>query len=210
MNPAHSRVAELTAQIHTLEAELATALEARLDVGIEWVHGKARFLPHVLKEQATHRKHLLSYLRDARILVFLTAPVIYFCLFPFLFLDACVTFYQFVCFPVYGVPKVRRSDYLIYDRGNLKYLNLLERLNCFYCSYGNGVIAYVREVVGRTEQHWCPIKHARKMLASHSRYAHFLDYGEAREYRAEVETVRCDFGDVKPADAPKPNRRSFS
>ena len=69
--------------------------------------------------------------------------------------------------------------------------------NCLYCSYGNGVLAYAVEVAGRTEQHWCPIRHARRVKNVHDRYSHFLPYGDARAYRQELDNVRCDFKDVK-------------
>ena len=60
----------------------------------------------------------------------------------FLLMDLFVTTYQAVCFPIYGIPKVRRSDYLVFDREDLPYLNAIEKFNCFYCSYGNGGAAY--------------------------------------------------------------------
>jgi hypothetical protein len=145
---------------------------------------------------------LVSYLLHSRILAVLTAPVIYLLVIPFLLLDLSVSLYQLICFTVYGIPKVERCNYIIFDRGNLKYLNVLERLNCYYCSYANGVVAYVREIAGRTEQHWCPIRHAAKLRAAHSRYNHFLEYGDAEKYRKEIEALRNDFHDVKPAPCP--------
>src|SRR5208283_4581531 len=58
--------------------------------------------------------------------------------------------YQPACFPVYGVAAVRRGDHMVFDRGHLAYLNWLEQFNCFYCSYANGVLSYVREIAART------------------------------------------------------------
>jgi hypothetical protein len=58
-------------------------------------------------------------------------------------------------------------------------------------------LAYVTEIAGRTEQHWCPIKHARRLQKTHDRYSHFLPYGDAAAYRKKIEEVRCDFNDVK-------------
>ena len=88
--------------------------------------------------------------------------------------------YQAVCFPVYGIPKVARKDYLIFDRRYLAYLNGLEKFNCAYCSYANGLIGYVREIASRTEAYWCPIKHARRVVNAHPRYSSFADFGDAR------------------------------
>ena len=151
--------------------------------------------------RATHRKvrtPLWRYLLEARPLAILTAPLIYLCLIAFLLLDFSVSLYQAICFPVYGIPKAKRADYLIFDRGALLYLNVLERFNCIYCSYANGLIAYVMEIVGRTEQHWCPLKHARKAAAQHSRYSRFLPYGNATVYRKKIDDVREAFQDLKP------------
>lgn len=66
-----------------------------------------------------------------------------------------------------------------------------------YCSYCNGLLAYVVEVAARTEQHWCPIRHARRIRKAHDRYSHFLPYGDAQAYREGVEKVRNEFKDVK-------------
>ncbi len=140
---------------------------------------------------------LWHYVRHSRFFVALTAPFIYACIVPFLVLDLFVTTYQAFSFPIYAIPKVVRGDYIVFDRGKLCYLNALERLNCAYCSYANGLMAYVVEVAGRTEQHWCPVKHARRIRAPHSRYSHFLPYGDAGAYREKIEDVRQDFRDLR-------------
>jgi len=110
---------------------------------------------------------------------------------PFAILDLWVSVYQAVCFRVYGIPQVKRSRYVVFDRSALVYLNLIEKLNCAYCSYGNGVVAYVREVAARTEQYWCPIKHARRVLGAHARYAYFAEYGDGEHYAEEQRQARA-------------------
>lgn len=126
----------------------------------------------------------------SRPLVALTAPLIYSMIVPFLLLDLGVTIYQFLCFPVYRIARVRRSEYLLFDRARLPYLNLLERLNCTYCSYANGLLAYVGEVAARTEQYWCAIKHSDQPRAPHGRYDTFADFGDARGYRVKRNSLR--------------------
>ena len=84
------------------------------------------------------------------------------------------------------------------DRHRLAYLNGIEKLNCAYCSYANGVVSYVREVAARTEQYWCPIRHARRIPAPHSRYQLFFDYGDAERYRAELSPLRNALRHVRP------------
>jgi len=115
---------------------------------------------------------------------------------PALLADISVTIYQYICFPIYKIPKVKRKDYIIMDRYNLFYLDKVERINCWYCEYFNGVIAYVREVGARTEQFWCPIKHSKALKDKHSRYGNFFDYGDYKKYREELEKRRADFKDI--------------
>jgi len=135
------------------------------------------------------RKGLFRFIREASVRDMMTAPVIYSMVFPMALLDLCVTLYQAICFPIYGLKKVRRSDFIVIDRTELEYLNIVEKLNCAYCGYGNGLAAYFREVAARTEEYWCPIKHARKVRNPHSRYHKFVDYGDAEAYRKRVEDI---------------------
>jgi hypothetical protein len=177
-----------------LEAELALR-RAELRVGME--RGRAFFEEEILRRHRELRTRLSTYILNARPMVVISAPVIYAMIVPFVLLDLFVTVYQAICFPVYGIPKVRRGDYLVFDRHHLAYLNALEKLNCAYCSYANGLIAYVREIAGRTEQYWCPIKHARRVIGAHPRYATFEDYGDADAYRkwlAQFQTAKKDNG----------------
>lgn len=62
----------------------------------------------------------------------LVAPIVYAGLLPFALMDAFVALYERLCFPVFGVPRIRRSDCLIFDRDDLPYLNMIEKFNCFY------------------------------------------------------------------------------
>jgi hypothetical protein len=159
--------------------------------------GKIWFSEEIKREHRRLKTSLFRYVLHSRFFVVLTAPFIYACIIPFALLDLFVSVYQAVCFPVYGIPKARRRDYMAIDRAKLRYLNALEALNCTYCSYANGMLAYVVEVAARTEQHWCPIRHARRVQRVHDRYSHFLPYGDASAYRERVDKVRCDFKDLK-------------
>jgi hypothetical protein len=188
MNP---QVAALIDKMRSLEAELEAELakhRAELRVGLE--KGRAIFEDEILRRHRELRTRLSAYILAARPLVVITAPVIYSMIVPLVLLDLFITVYQAVCFPVYGIPKVRRRDYLVFDRHHLAYLNALEKLNCAYCSYANGLIAYVREIASRTEQYWCPVKHARRLIGAHAYYAAFEDYGDAEGYRRRLEELR--------------------
>jgi hypothetical protein len=141
----------------------------------------------------THRRlrqSIPAYIREGDVRSLLTAPVIYSLLLPLLLLDLWVTLYQSMCFRIYGIARVPRRRYFAVDRHKLAYLNGIEKLHCTFCSYANGLIAYVREVAARTEQYWCPIKHARTIPAPHSRYHLFSDYGDGERYRGDLESLR--------------------
>ncbi|MFC5301347.1 hypothetical protein [Azospira restricta] len=187
---------ELLARIRQLENEIEDEYRQRRD---EFAARRAQLADQFIAQQRHYKTGLVRFLLDARPLVALTAPLIYLGWIPFLLLDLFITVYQAVCFPLYGIPKVRRADYLVFDREDLPYLNLIEKFNCFYCSYGNGIAAYFREVAARTEQYWCPIKHARRIKAAHDHYPKFFDHGDAEAYRQGLERLRKQYpGDDAP------------
>ena len=120
----------------------------------------------------------------------LSGPFIYGLIIPLLIFDIGISVYQSVCFRLYGVPRVKRSDHLVFDHQHLAYLNIFEKFHCLYCSYATGLINFAREIASRTEQYWCPIKHAHKLVDVHHRYADFLDFGDAEDYQKNMAEVR--------------------
>lgn len=136
------------------------------------------------------KQSIPRFLGESSLFSFAIAPLLYSLLLPLALLDLWVTLYQWACFPVYRMPCVQRRRYFVTDRHRLAYLNGIEKVNCTYCSYANGLIAYVREIAACTELYWCPIKHAREIPSPHSRYRGFLDYGDAEGYRRELGRVR--------------------
>jgi hypothetical protein len=188
----NTHTADLTRRIKALERELELELAKRragLRYGLE--RGKVVFDEEIRQLHAQARTSLRRYLLNARPLVVLSAPFIYSLILPLLLLHACVALYQAVCFPIYRIQKVRRSDYMVFDRQHLSYLNVVEKLNCAYCSYANGLIAYVGEIAARTEAYWCPIKHARRLAYTHQYYTEFSDYGDAQAYREVLDAFEA-------------------
>ena len=93
----------------------------------------------------------------------LSAPFIWLPLPFIIILDLVCALYQFICFPIYGIKRVKRSEFiLIMDRNKLDYLNGLEKVGCMYCGYANGVLLYLKEIAGRTEKYWCGVMHEGK------------------------------------------------
>jgi hypothetical protein len=195
-----SRFDELLTRLRVTQKELENEMERLLDeqrqkFHYKLEHGKVRFEKRVRALQRQYKVGTWRYLREARLRYILSAPIIYVMIVPLLFLDISLTIYQHICFRVYGIPLVKRTDYFVIDRHLLNYLNAIEKFNCVYCSYGNGVIAYGREITSMTEQFWCPIKHAKRRSYRHPRQDKFFEYGDADAWRRDLEAVRKDWED---------------
>ncbi|MGP0057686.1 MAG: hypothetical protein ACLPID_00145 [Beijerinckiaceae bacterium] len=199
-----ARAASVAAALRRCKADITEAQEPIADdtahdgeiekrrKALGW-HVKERMIEFAQGITAEHRRLRMSiptYLATAPIESVATSPVIYSLIVPLLIVDAWVSLYQAICFRAYRIPRVRRSQYIVFDRQHLAYLNWIEALNCVFCAYANGLVAYVREISSRTEQYWCPIKHALQVYDPHKRYYEFLEYGDADGYRARLEEFR--------------------
>lgn len=191
---------DLQARLSALETRIEQEWEARraaMHYRIE--RGRVIFEDNVRAAHRRARVRLWAFLRRTNLLVVLTAPVIYAGIVPFVLLDLFVSGYQAICFPVYRIQKVRRRDHIVFDRQYLAYLNALQKFNCLYCAYGNGVISYAREIAGRTEKYWCPIKHASRVKGTHRHYCDFCDYGDAEGFCKGQEKLRKELRHIKDA-----------
>lgn len=194
----NARISELLAQMAILEEELSTALHEQESRMFFQIKGKRIEFEQTVRQ--AHRKlktGVILWLISNRPLNLLTFPIIYSMALPLALVDICVSFYQLSCFPIYGIAKVKRGNYIVLDRQNLEYLNFFQRFHCSYCAYGAGLVAYIGEIVARTEQYFCPIKHARKVLGTHSRYVHFLDFGDSADYETRLEEFRRELANEK-------------
>ena len=191
------RVRDLLGQIQALEEDLRTALHER-EAKIQFtIRGKrVEFERGAREVHARLKRSFFRWLATDRPQNLITGPIIYGMAVPMAILDGFITLYQAFCFPIYGIAKVSRADYIVFDRHNLGYLNFIERFHCEYCAYASGLVAYAAEIVGRTEQYFCPIKHARKILGVHSRYSAFLAYGDSADFHARLEQYRVASGTV--------------
>jgi hypothetical protein len=103
---------------------------------------------------------------------------------PAVILDIFLEIYQLICFPLWGIPKNKRNNYIKIDRQKLSYLNKWDKVWCMYCGYANGVAAYSVKIAGDSEKYWCGIKH--KPSSGFIQPAHhkdFLEYGNEKAYK---------------------------
>lgn len=187
MTEMDEKISDLLDKIMSLESDLSNALSARAEqIRRKLKEERVQFEAEIIRSHKALRKGMIAYLKGANPLSVITAPVIYSLMIPLLLFDIFLFVFQMICFRAYGIPKVQRYDYIVFDREFLEYLNLIEKINCAYCSYANGLIAYAREIAGRTEAHWCPIKHARRYLGTHPYYNDFSEFGDAEAYRKKI------------------------
>lgn len=194
----NEKISQLLEKLAAVEDELQTAIHEQESRVFFVVKGKRIEFEQSVKQ--AHKKlktNFFAWLVADRPQNLITGPLIYAMIIPLVLLDVCVSFYQWVCFPIYGIAKVPRASYLVYDRRHLGFLNLIERFHCTYCEYANGLMSYMAEILARTEQYFCPIKHARKILGPHARYQRFLPYGDATAYHAKLEAFRVALGTAK-------------
>lgn len=196
-----SRIDDLRHHIAALERELESEFQDARD---RWRYrleaGRVRFEREARLAHARLKQRIPRFLRESSPLNILTAPIIYSLIVPIAILDLWVSAYQLICFRIYGIARVKRAAYIVFDRHHLGYLNAIEKGNCMFCSYANGVFAYVREIAGRTEQYWCPIRHAKRVRAPHPHYQAFVDFGDADGYRERLPVLRAE---LQPPGAKK-------
>ena len=194
----NEKITLILAQMAALENDLRTAVQEQESKMFFQIRGKrVEFESSVKAAHRKLKKNFFRWLVTDRPQNLITGPIIYAMIFPLMMLDICVSFYQWACFPIYGITRVRRADYIVFDRRHLGYLNFIEKFHCTYCEYGNGLMSYMAEILARTEEYFCPIKHAHKILGTHARYNRFLDYGDAADYEAKLEEYRVALGKLK-------------
>ncbi|MBC8339769.1 MAG: hypothetical protein ISR51_07225 [Rhodospirillales bacterium] len=177
-------IAALLKKIQELENEIDLDFESQRKTFRYTIENRrARFEESVRRHHKTLRTGLIRFLVQSGAPAILAAPLVYALIVPLVMVDISVTLFQAICFPIYGIRKVPRGDFIVVDRHQLAYLNPLEKLNCAYCGYANGLLAYAREIAGRSEAHWCPIKHLRKTKGQHRRYYDFAEFGNGEGFR---------------------------
>lgn len=123
------------------------------------------------KKQKRQIRHIISI------------PFIWLMVIPIIIMDIALFLYQQTCFRLYGIKRVKRSNYIVLDRHKLKYLSLVDKVNCAYCGYANGLFAYTTEIGARTEEYWCSIKHKKNTkIYSPKHHEKFIEYGDEKKY----------------------------
>lgn len=184
-----STISKILEEIEHKNKELKKDLKEEYDrlrkkYNFEYIKWKIIFSKEQREENKKKKKSVWKTIFSKHVREILSIPFIYGFIIPAVILDIWIFIYQNTAIRLYGIPLAKRSDYITLDRKALDYLNWIEKINCIYCSYVNGLLAYAAEVAWRTEKYWCPIKHARKTMKwEHNWQKYFADYGDADGFR---------------------------
>lgn len=120
-----------------------------------------------------------------------TLPFIYFAVFPMILMDFWVEMYHRVCFYFYRIPYVNRAKYIKIDRQKLSYLGVLQKINCVYCGYANGLVKYWTQIFAETESYWCGIQHEKDgNYIAPDHHVDFVPYNDPLAYREKYSDKR--------------------
>lgn len=127
----------------------------------------------------------MRYLKNSYRLLkhIIVVPLLYTLVVPIIITDIWIEIYHRICFPLCGIPYVKRRNYIKIDRHKLKYLNLFQKIYCVYCGYTNGVIQYWVKIAGETEQYWCGVQHKKNPdFIAPSHHKNFAEYNNESDF----------------------------
>lgn len=187
----NDKIREIVEEIEVMKIKLAKEIsQQESHISYEIKNGYVTFEKEVLAKQRENMKNLVSWFREVPLLHFLAAPLIYAMVIPAMLFDVILFIYLHVVFRIFKFKFIKRSDYMHFDHHYLGYLNPIEKLNCLYCSYFNGLMLYASAIAGRTELYFCPIKHAKKVVSQHKYYNEYLSYGDEEDYQKKLKELR--------------------
>ncbi|HFQ62446.1 MAG TPA: hypothetical protein ENK39_09155 [Epsilonproteobacteria bacterium] len=186
-------IKNMIADIEEMKSKLGEEIEKQeAQVSYKIKNGYVEFEKEMLSKQKENMKSLWEWFAETPFLHLLSSPVVYMMVFPAMLLDIMLFIYRKVVSSVFKFDFPKRNEYVVFDRQYLGYLNIMEKINCMYCSYFNGLMAYASAIASRTELYFCPIKHAKKVAYKHEYYDAFLGYGEEDKYQDKLKKLRED------------------
>jgi len=64
-----------------------------------------------------------------------------------------------IYFTTMEIPKISKKQFVVMERWDLSKLTFWQKINCVYCEYANGILAFAKAVGNQTEIYSCAIKH---------------------------------------------------
>lgn len=193
------KIKKMIDDIEVMKAKLVEEIQHQEEqFTYEIKNGSVKFGNDILEKQRKNMKSLWQWFREIPLPHLLSSPLIYAMTIPAIFLDVMLFLYVKVVGKVFKFDFPKRNTYIVFDRQYLGYLNIMEKLNCMYCSYFNGLMAYASAIASRTELYFCPIKHAKKVAYDHKYYNRYLSYGDEDKYQEKLKKLRKEFSEYPP------------
>ena len=105
-----NKIENIIEEIKKLENDLLEEMQRKEGDFFYKVKGKKIFFEEEAKKyQETFIIKAGEYISKASLANLLTVPFIWSCIIPALLLDLSVSLYQFICFKIYNIPKVKRE-----------------------------------------------------------------------------------------------------
>jgi len=187
----NDKIKDIIEEIEAMKVKLGEEIaQQEKDISYEIQNGYVKFEKEIFDRQKENMKNLWVWFSEIPLLHLLSSPLVYAMIIPAILLDIMLFIYRGVVSRVFKIEFVKRSDYIVFDRQYLGYLNVVEKINCLFCSYFNGLMQYASSIAGRTELYFCPIKHAKKIACKHENYDAFLIYGDGDEYQEKLNNIR--------------------
>lgn len=142
-----SKINQILADIEQKKQDLIKEYEKlKKEYGFSLEKGKVIFDEKRKQYNKAFKESVTKYIFSVQLRHLISAPFIYVMIVPAIILDLFLLMYQHICFRLYRIPLVERKKYIIYDRHHLSYLNRMQKFNCLYCSYVNGLFSYAVEI----------------------------------------------------------------
>lgn len=71
----------------------------------------------------------------------------------FIHFTLTVLLYQWLLRPLFGLPRVRWADHVIIDRHRIAGLPLIDKINCVFCGYANGLTTMINMELDQLARH---------------------------------------------------------
>ncbi len=106
----NEKIRELLIRISSLEDEVEVLLREQQNQALHYLEdGKIRIKREVDEAHKLLKKGVIRWLIDSRPRNIVSAPFIYTMIIPFVFLDFCLSIYQWICFPLCKIGNVKEK-----------------------------------------------------------------------------------------------------
>ncbi len=128
-------------------------------------------------------KHLENQNSERTIRHIISIPFIYGLGVSLIIFHIILEIYHQIAFRLYGLNLIDYKKYIKVDRYKLPKLTLVQKFNCTYCGYVNGLLPYAVAISAETEKYWCGVKHDVDKSSKYIEPLHHKNFVDYKEYK---------------------------